>query len=352
MTDTIGPRWRVRADVDPPLDLVAASFVYTGLLDLASTGEIDLSLRWKPYNDHFASAVEVERVADGSSRRLAFDIHDRSYDFSEAELQAGDVYFKRCYYQPDVDRLAAPLREKVRPFGPVFVSGAPHARSRLVMGALAHSLPSKYAKEAARNLWAYLRLPPLSAFSCQASLDRPARVLLQTRLWTDSEVTGTPSASEINAERTALVRTLKEGLGDRFVGGVLNTPVAAEFCPDLICSHDTRRDAYLATMHECRVGIYTRGLHDSTAWKLGEYLASSLCIVANGLRNALPQPLEEGRNVLTYSNAEECLAHCRRLLDDQEFAYEMAAANDKYYREQASPTAHLERCFEAAFASP
>lgn len=345
------PRWRVHMDIDPRMEMVYPSFVYTGLFELASTGEVDLSLRWRPYLDHFANVIDVECLRESSSRRLVFDIHDRSYDFSEAGLQTGDFYFKRCFHQPDVDHLPEPLRAKVRPFGPIFAPGAPQARVRLIMGALTHAVPSKHAREAASNLRAYFGLPSLAAYSCPPDLERPARVLLQTRLWTDKEVTGTPSAADINQERVALVRALRNALGDQHAGGIVDTPVARELCPDLVCSHDTRRDAYIATMHQCRVGIYTRGLHESTAWKLGEYLASSLCIVSDGLRNTLTPPLEEGRHILTYSEPEECVAHCRRLLDDADFAYAMATANAQYYREHASPPANLKRCFDVAFAS-
>ena len=322
------------------------SFIYAALFDLAQAGDIALDLRWES-TEEFAVPMEVERVADGSRRRLCFDIHDRSYVFSEAALRECDVYFKRSFFAPDVERLEV----KVHPFGPIFVTRSVFGRARLAAG-LGRALKSPCVDvlQAMRDLTDYLRLPPSSAYERSADEPAPARVLFQTRLWTDAEVTGDPPAAEINDERVRLVRALKSGLGERFTGGIVPTPLALEKHPELVCARETHRRAYLATARGCAIGIYSRGLHESTAWKLGEYLAASHAIVASGLRNALPVPLTPGRDVLAFTTPEECVEVCADLLAAPERVAALRAASAAYYRDVARPPRHLLRCFDAAFA--
>jgi hypothetical protein len=179
--------------------------------------------------------------------------------------------------------------------------------------------------------------------------DLPPRVLLQTRLWTEAEVTGEPFAPEINEERVGIVRALRRELGERFVGGALPTPFAERTYPDVVCHWDTRRSAYLRTMQTCLVGIYTKGLHHATAWKLGEYAAASMCIVASGLRDTFVAPFTAPRNYLGFSTAEECVERCVRLLENREEARAMARANHEYYVANIRPGAQMKRWIEQAF---
>ena len=342
------PSYRVTVSADPRMRLMHVSFIYAALLDLAQAGEIALALRWER-TEEFAVPMEVERVADGSRRRLCFDIHDRSYIFSDAALRECDVYFKRSFFAPDAERLET--RGKVRPFGPIFVTRSTHGRARLAAG-LGRALksPGVDAWQALRDFTDYLRLPPPAAYERAAEEPAPPRVLFQTRLWTDAEVTGDPPAAEINDERVRLVRALKNGLGERFTGGIVPTPLALEKHPELVCARETHRRAYLATARGCAIGIYSRGLHESTAWKLGEYLAASHAIVASGLRNALPVPLTPGRDVLAFTTPEECVEVCADLLAAPERVAALRAASAAYYRDVARPPRLLLRCFNAAFA--
>jgi hypothetical protein len=207
----------------------------------------------------------------------------------------------------------------------------------------------KRAKESLRHLSDYLRLPVTRDFERPPDRDVPPRVLFQTRLWTEAEVTGAPFAPEINEERVGVVRALREALGERFVGGALPTPFARQAYPDVVCHWDTRRSAYLKTMQTCRIGIYTKGLHYATAWKLGEYAAASMCIVASGLRDAFVEPFTAPRNYLEFTTPAECAGHCLRLLESEDEARVMARANHQYYVENIRPSPQLRRWIAQAF---
>ena len=179
----------------------------------------------------------------------------------------------------------------------------------------------------------------------------PPRVLLQTRLWSEAEVTAPPFAPEINEERVGVVRALRKALGERFVGGALATPFAQREYPDVVCHWDTRRSAYLQTMQTCLVGIYTKGLHHATAWKLGEYVAASMGVVASELRNDFAEPFTAPRNYLAFTTGDECAAQCLRLLENRELARAMGRANHAYYAEHVRPAKQLRRWLDHAFAT-
>jgi hypothetical protein len=97
------------------------------------------------------------------------------------------------------------------------------------------------------------------------------------------------------------------------------------------------------------IGISTRGLHHSTPFKLGEYLASSKAIVSEPIRHQLYVPLREGVNYLNFSGPDECVAQCALLLNDSARTARMREANRRYYIEQAEPSAAVANCIERAF---
>lgn len=344
--------YRVRGLLHPLLESTQVFYLYTALLELADAGEIELTWDATSRAADYAITMELERCADGARRRVCFDIHDRSYLFFEPELKACDWYFKRSHFPPDVAKLAPELRAKVVAFGPIFGPGHHSSPSPLLMGWLRYALANpRKAVASFRHLTDFLRLPVTRDFERGPEHEMPPRVILQTRLWTEAEVTAAPFAPEINEERVGVVRALRKALGDRFVGGALATPFAQKEYPDVVCHWDTRRSAYLKTMQTCLIGIYTKGLHHATAWKLGEYVAAAMCVVAAELRNDFAEPFTAPRNYLSFTSGEECAAQCLRLLEDREMARAMVRANHEYYREFVHPRRQLRRWLDRAFAA-
>lgn len=345
--------YRVSASLLPLLESTQVFYLYTAFLELAQAGEIELSWDARSQVEDYTIVAEIERIADGRRLRVCFDIHDRSYLFSAKELAASDVYFKRDHYPPDVEKLAPEVRCKVAPFGPIFGPGNRRGALSLFAGWVRYAAQRpKRAKDSLKHLSDYLRLPVTKDFERAPDQDLPPKVLLQTRLWTEAEVTGAPFAPEINEERVGVVRALRKELGDRFVGGALPTPFARQMYPDVVCHWDTRRSAYLKTMQTCRVGIYTKGLHHATAWKLGEYAAASMCIVASGFRFTFVEPFTESRNYHAYETPEQCVAHCVRLLENDEEARAMSRANHEYYVNHIRPAKQMRRWIAQAFEQP
>jgi hypothetical protein len=150
----------------------------------------------------------------------------------------------------------------------------------------------------------------------------------------------------LNDSRVALVRALRKAFPKHFRGGVIPTKLARERYPDALTAEPTRPAGYLAASRESLIGISTRGLHHSVPFKLPEYLAGSKCIVSEPLRNALPDALENGRELLWFRGVDECLEKCEELLRWPERALELRHNAWKYYQKHVAPAAHVRKCLE------
>jgi hypothetical protein len=194
---------------------------------------------------------------------------------------------------------------------------------------------------------------PYTAYEASARDAADCAVVYLTRLWDPKQGLrhAAPARERLNEGRIALIRTLRERLGERFIGGVERDAYASAQCPDCIAD-DTAKGQYLAVMKKNLVGVASRGLHRSTGWKIAEYVAAARCIVSDRLPDGAIPGFVAGRNYLPYETPEEAASACERLLDDPSTAQEMRNQNERYYREELCPPAmmmkHLKRAFEAA----
>ena len=273
---------------------------------------------------------------------MAIETHDKSDYFAEEALRVCDLYLKRSYYPPDLERFPASLASKVQPLGMNYYCR--NAASTLrVLKTLGARLAWK-GSGGLRTVYNFMVLPKVAAFEQPPDSTIEPAVVFQTRVWEAHEV-GVGDHT-INAERVALIRALKKAFGDRFRGGLVPTPYALANFPGDITTLPTRRSRYTKWSKNCLIGVYTRGLHQSIAAKLPECLAASQCLVAEPIEHHLPVPLEEGRNHSTFRDPDQCVAACRRLLEDHPFANSMRRANHDYYRREVEPAAHALRNIE------
>jgi hypothetical protein len=283
-----------------------------------------------------------------AERMLAFDLRDQSYSICLDTLERVDVYFKRSYYEPHLESLPRAHRAKILPFGlncalKTSASGTLIAKLLLRNPACIRRLRG--------TLRTYMRLARAETMERPPSAKAEQVIYFQTRVWQPKEVAG-DDFREINENRAAIVRSLRREFGARFKGGLIPTAFARTHYPDAISAEPHVRSRHIQASKAALIGIYSRGLHSSLAFKLAEYLAASKCIVAEPLRNGLPAPLVEGRNYLEFTTVDGCLALCDRLLADPAAAEEMRAANWEYYarhvRFDRRISAWLDACDSAA----
>ncbi|HEX4048975.1 MAG TPA: glycosyltransferase, partial [Elusimicrobiota bacterium] len=207
------------------------------------------------------------------------------------------------------------------------------------------------AGESARGLLADLRmlaaLPTPAAFENFAPGARSGDVLYQTRVWAPEP--STDDLEALNRERAELVRELRAAFPDAFAGGIVADAFSTAHFPGLVTRRSLHRAEYAAMSRRAAIGIYSRGLHHSLAFKLSEYLAGGLCVVSTPLAHELPAPLVPGRHYLEYRTPAECVAAVGWLRAHPEAADRMRRENVDYYRTNLAPAPFVVSLLERAF---
>jgi len=349
--------------LDTDQDLYHTSYVHAGVFGLAAHGEVGLELStptidaWRKARPGNVSVYLDVLAPGGTVLPLAIDLRDRSDVFDESALENVAVYFKRSYHLADVAKLSPAFREKVLPFGMNFVC-ANATSIRAVSAQVLRQIASKVAgrtggagtvSSLTRKLYDYWRYRRESDYTAAPDMPKSAVVLLQTRIWEDHEARG-DDPNAINDQRVRLVQALKGGLHGRFCGGLVPTPLALRRHPELVTARPVSPAAFARMQRGMLIGVYTRGLHYSTAWKLGEYFAASMCVVAEPPRNQLPVPLTIGHEFLAFASPDECIAACESILANRDLQRTMRAAAYDYYQREVAPEAHLRSCLARAIA--
>jgi glycosyl transferase family 1 len=270
----------------------------------------------------------------GRSTGVFIDMHDRADLFYPAGFERASLYFKRSYSPEEIARAGVPA-SRIVPFGAMF-NVATFSCKRLILRAWfnRYGLAQPRALSLVRETVEY---PGYSTLITSPSTRRPNGVLLRTRLWEESEVRGDDTAAAVNEERIRWIRELKLGLGSRFFGGVLPTPVAERACPELIDRSAGGRRAYLKDLRNSAISIYTRGLHGSTAWKLPESMAAGCAVVGEPLSHILPEPLENGVHLVHASTPEACVEVCHGLLDNPDSLLDIQRNGRSYFDSYMHP---------------
>jgi hypothetical protein len=335
---TLGPKYEVTAVLTSSTSVQEFSKVFEGLSGLQRSRKI--RLRIVP-----SSAQSVPRVLrlevsnrDGARRTVAIDIADDVEVLDPGLLGTADVYFKRS-----LSPALAP--SKVQPFGLNNPAIRPSTALAMVGARLRTGRNLRELAADARQLFA---LPSPRAFEHSPEEAVEPLVLFQTRLWEPSAADPEPRA--INDERATLIRALRSSFGARFLGGAIPTPFVRTNYPDVATSLPFSMRAYPALLKRPLVAVYSRGLLDSLAFKMSEYLAASRCIVGHAPSSVLPQPLVPGHNYLPFETPDQCVVRCEELLSRPAMAAEMRRSNWDYYQAQVEPRAHLLSVLDQAFA--
>jgi hypothetical protein len=276
-------------------------------------------------------------VTHGSTRRIAIDLRD-GLGISRPIIDNVDVYLKRAFYPPEIAALPDDLARKMHAFGLNYGCRSAASTVRL-LGNVGWPIVRQGTPGLAR-LRQYFSTPAPSAFEQSPDAAVEAKVVFQTRLWTKGEVPES-EVEPLNDGRVAMVRALRQAFGDRFVGGLVPTPFALQHYPNEITPHSSRYAQYLALKKRYLVSIYTRGVEHSLAFKLGETLAASQCLVSVPLRYALPAPLVAGEHYLSFETTDEAVSACQRLFEAPRLARSMRLANHAYYLREVEPAAHV-----------
>jgi hypothetical protein len=312
------------------MDLFHAAHAITGLWQM----DRDFTIARVPW---ITSSLALQVKVDGI--RVGLELSDHSNVFANELLERCDIYFKRSYYGPDLINVSPSLRRKVVPFGLNYACCSKRSMIKMLRAIGVRTIP-------VGSIYRAMVMPTWKAFEYGAAEQCDETILFQARLWAPEEA---PGDSEVNIRRVALLRALRREFGERVVGGLVPTPYACEAYPDLLTNLPCRQPAYIRAAKQPLVGIYFRGLFDSIAFKLGEYLAASKCIVSEPIRNRLPVPMENGRHMLVFTSNEQCLSECERLLSSPRLAQELRRTASEYYRTEVMPETHMRNIIKRAY---
>lgn len=161
------------------------------------------------------------------------------------------------------------------------------------------------------------------------------KILLLTRLWDPNGTTQSHLKEErenINLSRINSIKRCKKEFGDRFYGGLQDSPISRKLAPELIISPSvTKRENYLKLIQNHNICIATKGLHNSIGWRFAEYVAASRAIITEPLDYLLPGSFKNKINYLEFVNEDELITNMHLLNKDNELTIKMMNRNYNYY---------------------
>ena len=365
-----GPRYLVRVRTDS--ELYWSAHFFCGLYQLVERGLVQVKFTARlplAPKEIFATAFEVTDLHSGAARKVAIDWRDNPDMLCPNKLAACDVYFKRNIV-PEItyDVCPAEFRPKLRPAGLSFAVRTRLERPlwvQMIGGLCSKEEPilSRSPRQTLRRLYKVRRGPVnvrhflrVEDFEInprdEAGIDTARNALLfQTRAYDPAESTFPQDTARVTEERAHIIRRLRAEFKDQFVGGFTRIPYAVETFPDCLADADSAQSSYARLVKSCRICIYTRGLRNSPAFKLGEYLASGRCILAERPRTLLPKPLIHGKHLLFFRTTDELVDQCRRLLQDEALQHRLSRGALDYYRDQVRPVRRVWTMLEESFAA-
>jgi glycosyltransferase involved in cell wall biosynthesis len=136
------------------------------------------------------------------------------------------------------------------------------------------------------------------------------------------------------------------------MGGFVPSKVANDKYKDALTNVPTTPEEYLDAMKKAKIVIYTRGLANSPAWKMAEYLSQGKVIIAEPLTSELPVPLIEGKELLYFKNDIELIEKIKLVLTDNELAKQLSANARAYFEAHVHPLQNTKRILELMLNKP
>jgi glycosyltransferase involved in cell wall biosynthesis len=167
-------------------------------------------------------------------------------------------------------------------------------------------------------------------------------ILFQTRVFPNEYSKDT---QHIHSDRYRLIKLLKKEFPNHFKGGFIASRLAKERYSDALTNVPSEPQAYLKAVKAAKIVIYTRGLANSPAWKMAEYLSQGKVIIAEPLTAELPVPLEHGKEVLFFKTDQELVSHIKLVLEDKKLQEHLSRNARLYFEQHVHPLKTIERIF-------
>ncbi len=360
--------------IQAPQELSQSSYIFTGLFKLQKTEDFDLKIKsWTDlktgklfFDDHLNFTISnklhpkttvytLRNTHNCRSVTFAIDLYDHANDFSFHALKNCDFYFKRNYETRFINKLPKDIKAKCLPFGLSFRVGATtwkdnsDLRKGYVLNMLRASFKldsylfkrlSKSLKGIQKHLSEHQLNRDISLFeNYDLNIDME-RVLFQTRCFPDND---NEDANGINEQRYRIIKLLRKEFPKHFNGGFVPSDIVNSKYAEAVTNVPTAPEDYLKFMKQSGIVVYTRGLANSPAWKMAEYLSQGKVIIAEKLTAELPVPLVDGQELLYFNSDEELVSQIQKVLGDKDLAMQLSKNARLYFEKHVHPAENMKR---------
>jgi hypothetical protein len=108
---------------------------------------------------------------------------------------------------------------------------------------------------------------------------------------------------------------------------------------------------YYKLLRAYPICVATTGLHGSSSWKVGEYVAFSRAIVSERLKHLVPGEFAPGTNYLEFADPNRCVEEVEKLFSDSALRNRIMNNNHDYYLKYLKPDAMIRRTLRIALKS-
>jgi hypothetical protein len=359
--------------IDSPQEFSQSSFIITGIRQYCKLHQLEYQFKFtlKPKlgrlitsNSDFNSFpkspfpkllyIDVHLISGGTIT-IGFDLYDLANQFSLNALKNCDVVFKRNFESRYINNLPKDYQEKIRPLGLTFrVYDTLDIPEKVYLSSLAQNSLANLKRD--RSVFSRL-------FTMRKKLKEQVKsikgqrlienyesyekgtensILFQTRVFPNEYSKDT---QHIHSDRYRLIKLLKKEFPNHFKGGFIASRLAKERYSDALTNVPSEPQAYLKAVKAAKIVIYTRGLANSPAWKMAEYLSQGKVIIAEPLTAELPVPLEHGKEVLFFKTDQELVSHIKLVLEDKKLQEHLSRNARLYFEQHVHPLKTIERIF-------
>lgn len=355
-----------------PQELNHSSYIQTGLFELEKEGflttkvQLSLSKRLgtlRVVNDVVTvtkephpktSFYELEDTVSGKKIQFATDLYDASYSFSKYALENCDYVFKRNFEKQSIQALPQEYQNKILPLGLTFkvLSTAKKKSYKFLIGLLVSNLLISIKldsyffkrinttfKKQIQHWKNHKKSSFLEAYE-NSNTKLENYIFFQTRCFSSES---DHDVLEIHKQRFDIIILLKKHFKEYFKGGIIPSKIANAKYKEAISNLPTDPNSYLKLIKKAKIVIYTRGLVNSPAWKMAEYLSQGKVIIAEKLTAELPIALTHGKEVLFFENEEEIPVLIEQVLNNKELCTTLAQNSRNYFEQNVHPKENVKR---------
>jgi glycosyltransferase involved in cell wall biosynthesis len=362
--------------IQTPQELNHSSNIQTGLFELKRMGIIDLKIKINTQKrlgriivSNTGEITETKQAhpktsfyqlinnIDNTALFFACDLYDFANHLSKAALEKCDFIFKRSYEPIYVNALPEIYKHKVIPLGLTFGvhSNYKEESYKFLIGLFLSNTILSFKLD--RNTFKTLRKTVFAQkrhwnfINTTRNLDRfedyvigkDKTILFQSRCFLhENDI----DVKQIHQQRYRLIKLLRKNYPDNFLGGFVPSKISNKKYGDALTNVPSEPEKYLDVLKKSKIVIYTRGLANSPAWKMAEYLSQGKVIIAEELTTDLPVPLEHGKELLLFNTDEELILNIKRVLQDEKLGDSLSKNARNYFEEHVHPTKNVKRILD------